>query len=575
MGNKQIRDPLYNYIELEEPFVQLIDTPEFQRLRNIRQTSYEALYPSALHNRFVHSLGVFHLGKKAIDSFWNHAKGVISEAYLKRLAPEPNCERGEWIKIRGTFLYACLLHDVGHSPFSHTGEQYYRKGMTFDVELEKAVCRCQDLVAHKAGDHYLGKQFCEDMAISTVAPGAPHEAMSALIGLELCEKFGLEIDRELFVRCIIGVKYLAKLEKGPKMSQEEMTFLNAVIGLLNGNLIDVDKLDYTIRDSYVTGYNNLSIDLDRILTGYTLFQEDGKYRIGYMKGSLSVIENVIYANDLERRWIQNHPTVQYDNQLVDTLLGRFDAHMREAYEHARKEAKETTKSENLPGSIATIFQKQSLSQAGMPGSQPPLKLLNDADILAYIKNVDTSEAGRQYFNRAARLKPLWKTEAAFIPLSKDFGPSLMWDIQTDFNDFLNTLQGRGEPFINQEALDYLQDLFRDQEKTKYQQAVEICKIFQKFQEDNNLPDFQFLLAQTKRFHSNYRKVSSATEPVMVELDSGYFPLEEVMSIQAKETAKNMSKDFFYVYTTQRNIQAQKNLGVKFFDCLRRNYHRAV
>lgn len=49
--------------------IPLIDSAEFQRLRNIRQTGYEALYPSALHNRFVHSMGVYHLGKKAIHCF--------------------------------------------------------------------------------------------------------------------------------------------------------------------------------------------------------------------------------------------------------------------------------------------------------------------------------------------------------------------------------------------------------------------------------------------------------------------------------------------------------------------------
>lgn len=77
MSKKQIRDPLYDYITLDDPFVQLVNTPEFQRLRNIRQTSYEALYPSALHNRFVHSLGVFHLGQKAIDYFWINVNKVL------------------------------------------------------------------------------------------------------------------------------------------------------------------------------------------------------------------------------------------------------------------------------------------------------------------------------------------------------------------------------------------------------------------------------------------------------------------------------------------------------------------
>ena len=65
MGDRkrQIKDPIYGYIYLPRDIVQsIVDTPEFQRLRKITQTSYEALYPSATHNRFAHSLGVFHLG---------------------------------------------------------------------------------------------------------------------------------------------------------------------------------------------------------------------------------------------------------------------------------------------------------------------------------------------------------------------------------------------------------------------------------------------------------------------------------------------------------------------------------
>ena len=75
---KTIKDPIYNYIELDNQFMQLVNTPEFQRLRNIRQTSYEALYPSALHNRFVHSLGVFYLGCKAIKHFYKNVLNISS-----------------------------------------------------------------------------------------------------------------------------------------------------------------------------------------------------------------------------------------------------------------------------------------------------------------------------------------------------------------------------------------------------------------------------------------------------------------------------------------------------------------
>lgn len=61
--NKRFKDPIYGYIEIEESIISdIVDTAGFQRLRNIIQTSYSPLYSSAVHNRFVHSLGVYHLG---------------------------------------------------------------------------------------------------------------------------------------------------------------------------------------------------------------------------------------------------------------------------------------------------------------------------------------------------------------------------------------------------------------------------------------------------------------------------------------------------------------------------------
>ncbi len=60
---KQFKDPIYGYIEIDGQIViGVIDTPAFQRLKDIRQTSYTPLYPAAYHNRYVHSLGVYHLG---------------------------------------------------------------------------------------------------------------------------------------------------------------------------------------------------------------------------------------------------------------------------------------------------------------------------------------------------------------------------------------------------------------------------------------------------------------------------------------------------------------------------------
>ena len=66
---KRLKDPIYGYISIESSVLhEIIDTAAFQRLRRIRQTGYEPLYSSALHNRFIHSLGVYHLGMIALES---------------------------------------------------------------------------------------------------------------------------------------------------------------------------------------------------------------------------------------------------------------------------------------------------------------------------------------------------------------------------------------------------------------------------------------------------------------------------------------------------------------------------
>lgn len=98
-----IRDAIHGDIEITSEETKILDTPEVQRLRNIKQLGAAYLvYPSALHSRFEHSLGTLHCAQKIINSL--QQKQEI-DPYHKKL-----------IRI------SALLHDITHIPFGHTFE---------------------------------------------------------------------------------------------------------------------------------------------------------------------------------------------------------------------------------------------------------------------------------------------------------------------------------------------------------------------------------------------------------------------------------------------------------------------
>ncbi len=106
-ANKQkiFNDPVHGFISLPyEIIFDIIEHPYFQRLRRIKQLGLtDFVYPGAIHTRFHHALGAFHLMNKAIAVL--RIKGV-------KISKEE--EIGACISI--------LLHDIGHGPFSHTLE---------------------------------------------------------------------------------------------------------------------------------------------------------------------------------------------------------------------------------------------------------------------------------------------------------------------------------------------------------------------------------------------------------------------------------------------------------------------
>ena len=113
---KTVKDPCYNFIDLEDFAVRIIDTPQFQRLRFLRQLGVVFMvYPSSNHTRFEHSLGVYHLTKLSLEHLYTLIPSVLTEQVQKI------------VKI------AALVHDIGHGPFSHLFEQIIeRNDIKFD-----------------------------------------------------------------------------------------------------------------------------------------------------------------------------------------------------------------------------------------------------------------------------------------------------------------------------------------------------------------------------------------------------------------------------------------------------------
>ena len=183
MTVKLIKDPVHGYISLGEDEVGVLDTYPVQRLRRIIQLPFVHLvYPGARHTRFDHSLGCMYLA------------GEFSE----RLGFDEH--RRKILRLAG------LLHDLGHTPYSHLLEPL----------LEEA--------------------------------GTTHEEMTIKI---------MEDDRELrdaVKRCGVSVDEVIDVLRGE----------GAESAIISGPM-DADKLDFLMRDSYFTGASYGLLDAKRII----------------------------------------------------------------------------------------------------------------------------------------------------------------------------------------------------------------------------------------------------------------------------------------------------------------------
>ncbi|MCQ2603720.1 MAG: HD domain-containing protein [Spirochaetia bacterium] len=555
----KIKDPLYGYIEIKDPEIcDIINSSQFHRLKQIIQTSYTSVYPSATHNRFIHSIGVYYLGTLAIES-------------LKIELEKLNCYKEEELKsYYQIFLLACLLHDVGHSPFSHSGEKYYIKKRT-----EKGIpCIWEKLLDELKDDEF-------NIDTRGEIQGAEHEIMSSLLAISHYQEILKKYDKSFFVRCIIGLKY----------SKNDIR--NCFIELLNSNTIDVDKLDYLLRDSLYTGFATVSIDYKRLLSSVCIITDrNNKPSLGFTKAALSTLESVILARDMEKKWIQNHPVIKYESFLIDHMISAVNKYYSDlgieifSLEALTPDGIACTtgkfKTNKLSDTDIEVIKKckqnEPLTETEkiaennilkeIIDEECSIKLLSDTDIITIAKNcIKDDECVKEYFDRSIRKKALWKSEAEYLLyfkcgiMSEKTLAQLQEKLFSIENEF-NTLQS---PFINNNLLEYFKKeleknnklvFLREDEKKKradeINKKIQLIQFLKEYSRDCNV-DFNFAIISSGQFNTGFTEIEFKN--IQIRFDDEHIePLEKVVQLLDSEKKKNK---FFYLYVNCADIKGNK------------------
>lgn len=249
----EIRDPIHGAIPVSGPERAVVDHPFAQRLRGIRQLGFSHLpFPGATHSRYAHSIGAFHLAGAAFDSAFRD---------------DPFSSPGRRADLRMAVRLAALCHDLGHAPFSHAAEFAMPPLVALGVdayEPARVADRLQRLATHE--DYTVAILTGSDLA-RTIAASFVFTPLhvAALVSPDV------RVDDDFFVDQ--GLDYRGLLSQ-----------------LISSDL-DVDRMDYLVRDSTYTGARYGEIDTDWLVSHLTWHVEEGR------RVCLALDRRAIYAFD--------------------------------------------------------------------------------------------------------------------------------------------------------------------------------------------------------------------------------------------------------------------------------------
>lgn len=248
-----IRDQIYGDIEFSDAECKLIRSKFFDRLRYISQLGFVSqVYPGALHTRFQHSLGVC----QCVTDMYNAVVNNCPEFYRE----------GDLELLR----MIALIHDLGHLPFSHAGEEL--SNLTHEERLA-------DILEYEKKNIILAHPY-------------------DIPAWDLINQ----------VYMADGITYLSD------------THLIALHNFMDG-FIDADKMDYLLRDAENCGVSYGHFDRDALVNNLTMVRNDkGIYELAVRKEGIQALESFILARYYMFSQVYLHPNeCILRRQYIDTM----------------------------------------------------------------------------------------------------------------------------------------------------------------------------------------------------------------------------------------------------------------
>jgi len=237
---------------------QVIDTPAFQRLRKLKQLQMGYLvYPNATHTRFAHSLGVL----------------KVMERILERVKVDK--------KDRLDLRLAALLHDVGHYPYSHLLE-----GLD-DVILTEEHFDNGSKKASNPDPYPSHEEVGQEILLS-------QDDLLKILGKDRAVRVG-----DLFARTEVANQQLSKL--------------------IHSSL-DMDRMDYLIRDSRAAGVPFGEVDINYLLNHV---KQSASGTLGVSHKALAAAEHLLLARSFMFRVVCHHKTIYGFEEATRQLLRRL------------------------------------------------------------------------------------------------------------------------------------------------------------------------------------------------------------------------------------------------------------